>query len=147
MSLLNVLYYWSGLAPQMAGEFLSWQYPACMWLSPSQSVCLQKEHHSFLKDLHILLLTKWSKKYISKKIVKMFRIYLVTNLTFRCTNLPILVVKIFQLTLISPADKRFPVKIRIMSHCSMPAAQPLWTVFLGVPKDFLERNLNECGIL
>lgn len=23
-----------------------------------------------------------------------------------------------------------------MSHCRMPAAQPLWTVFLGVPEGF-----------
>lgn len=69
-------------------------------------------------------------------MVKMFRIYLVTNINLASTDLLILVVKIFHLTLISPADKRFPVEIRIMSHCSMPAAQPLWTVFLGVPDGF-----------
>lgn len=62
-----MLYYWSGLAPQIAGGFLSCQYPVWVWLSPSQSVCLEKVHHSFLNNLHTLLLTKWPKICVSKK--------------------------------------------------------------------------------
>lgn len=122
--------------PSKCGMFLE-----CPWTLPRMALG-QKENFCPVSTQ----LTKWLKKrYL--KMVEMFRICLATNLILRSPHLLIVAVKFFTWPWLHQ-QMRETVEIRITSNWGMPAALPLWSVFLGIPEGSLGDKFEwGCGIL